>query len=285
MFRFRFAVLAVSFLGLVGIAAEFPAVVTDAEGKEVKLPAARLTIGTRRLGWLADPKSATPDGKLGPIAMEFREPHSTAFQSGVVTLVPVSALESVKYDAAKQTAAVKVAGVAEPLAGSTAFKGVNALGLETGEPKAATKYLGGSAKGGLQAVAFPEAKPLDRKPIGGPAWQITIDHTKANNPTLTVTGLRFLVASGKSESLLATLPAKKGMPLDLTTAPRFEVLAVDATRKLAVVEVAKDDIRVLSLAPEIDGKPGALVGLLGEVPAGWKLFPLHTVLKAEKAKE
>ncbi len=272
------------FCGLLALAAETPVVVTDAEGKEVKLAAARLTLGTRRLTWLADPKGATPDAKLGPLAVEFREPNSTGFQNGVVTLVPASAIESVKYDAAKQTAAVKVAGVPEPITGSTAFKGMNALGVETGDPATATKYAGGSVKGGVQAFAFPAAKPFERKPADG-KWHLTIDQPKASNPVVPVTGLRFLVANGKGEVLVTALPAKKGAALDLAAGTPFEVVAVDLTRKVAVVEVAKDDTRTLTLTPDADGKPGSVVGLLGEVPAGWKLFPLHTLLKVERAKE
>jgi hypothetical protein len=282
----RFAAVGLTFFcGLLALAAETPVVVTDAEGKEIKLAAARLTLGTRRLTWLADPKGATPDAKLGPLAVEFREPNSTGFQNGVVTLVPATAIESVKYDAAKQAMTVKVAGLPEPLTGSTAFKGMNALGVETGDPAAATKYAGGSVKGGVQGFAFPEAKPFERKPLTGGTWHLTIDQPKASNPVVPVTGLRFLVATGKGEALLTALPAKKGPALDLAAGTPFEVVAVDLTRKVAVVEVAKDDTRTLTLSPDADGKPGSVVGLLGEIPAGWKLFPLHTLLKVEKAKE
>ena len=35
-------------------------VLTDVDGKETRLAGAKLTAGTRRLGWLADPKGATP---------------------------------------------------------------------------------------------------------------------------------------------------------------------------------------------------------------------------------
>lgn len=282
----RFAAVGLTFFcGLLAVAAETPVVVTDAEGKEVKVANARFTVGTRRLTWLADAKGATPEAKLGPLAVEFREPNSTGFQNGVVTLVPASAIESVKYDAAKLTVAVKVAGVPEPLTGSTAFKGMNALGLETGDPATATKYAGGSVKSGVQAFTFPEANAFERKPVTDGKWNLTIDQPKANNPVVPVTGLRFLAGNGKGEAVLTALPAKKGAALDLAAGTPFEVVAVDLTRKVVVVEVAKDDTRTLTLTPDVDGKPGSVVGVLGEVPAGWKLFPLHTLLKVEKVKE
>src|SRR5438093_716201 len=74
------------------------AVVTDAAGKDVELTTVKLTTGTRRLAWLADPKGATDDARKGPLALEVREPHSTTFTKGVLTLIPVSAVASVRYE-------------------------------------------------------------------------------------------------------------------------------------------------------------------------------------------
>src|SRR5688572_6406347 len=68
------------------------AVVTDGAGKEVKLTGVKVTAGVRRLAWLADPKGTADAEKKGPLALEVREPDSTGYQKGVVTLVPLTSV-------------------------------------------------------------------------------------------------------------------------------------------------------------------------------------------------
>ena len=70
------------------------------------------------------------------------------------------------------------------------------------------------------------------------------------------------------------------MPLN-GTVKRFEVLATDPNTKMATAEVdtttATDQLIVIPLVQEVDMKIGTLVGFIGEVDVGWKLFPLHTI--------
>lgn len=257
------------------------AVVTDGSGKEVKLAGVKVTAGTRRLGWLIDPKGTTDDAKKGPLALEVREPDSTAYQKGVVTLVPLASVESVKYEADKMTVAVK--GLKDPLVGTTQFKGINVVALEGDAGGAVGKFSGGVAKGGFKAVTFAGAKLLPERKPGGTNWAVTVDHPKANNPTLTVRNLRALYSfPGGAEQLVRALPVRKDMPLMFDgTLKKFEPLAVDTNAKMAAAEVQVGDgperLVAIPLTWDLDKRTGTLVGLLGEVDAGWKLFPLHTV--------
>jgi hypothetical protein len=251
------------------------ATLTDGGGKEVALTAARFTSGVRRLSWLGDPKAA-------PLALEVREPHSTTYQKGVVTLIPVASVESVRYEYDQLTIAVAVKGLPAPVAGTLQFKGINTCGVEGSAGGVAGKYAGG-AKGGFRAVTFPGAAPLPPRPPG-PAWAVQIDQPKAMNPTLAVRNLKALYAApGGAEWLADDVPTRKGPPLklDAKALKRLEVLAVDANTQTAAVEVTPVDgaerLAALPLTRERAGKAGVLVGLLGEVDAGWKLFPLHTV--------
>lgn len=250
------------------------ATVTDAAGKEVALTGVRFTSGVRRIGWLGGPKDA-------PLALELREPDSTTFQKGVTTLVPLTSVEAVRYDYPKLALTVAVKGVPSPLTGSLQFKGINTCALEGSAGGVTGKFAGGT-KDGFRAVVFPGAAAQPARPAGA-AWKVTVEQPKAMNPTLTVRNLKVLYAAGAVEWLADDLPLRKGSPLKLDAAAvkRLELLAADANTQTAAAELTPADgperLIAFPLTRERDGKTGQLVGLLGEVDAGWKLFPLHTV--------
>ena len=274
-------------------AADAPAeaAVTDGEGKEVKVTGLKFGAGTRRLAWLADPAGATEDAKKGPLALELREPHSTALKAGVVTYVPVAAIESIRYDADKHLAAVAVKGLADPLAGTLQYANLNVFAFTgTADGKAAAFSGGPFKKGNIKAVAFPDAKPVAAR-AGGSAWLVQIDQPKAENPTLKASNFKFLYQfPGGVEVVTDAATARKGDPLKLDDAVKaFAPVAVDPNTHMAAVEVQTGDgperLVVVALQMEKGGKTGTLVGLLGEVDAGWKLFPLHTVKGMKRAKK
>jgi hypothetical protein len=266
------------------------ATVTDAEGKEVKVTGLKLTVGTRRLNWLADPNGTTDDAKKGPLALEVREPHSTTYAKGVVTLVPVAAVESIKYDYDKQVASYTVKGLAEPLAGTLQFKGINVLGFGGTVDGKMTTFSGGAfTKGNIKAVAFADAKPLPARKAGLP-WLVQIDQPKAMNPTLKASNFKFLYQfPGGVEELRDAGTVRKGEPLKLDDSVKaYTSLAVDVNAGMVAAEVQVGDAEKVVLIPlrvEQDGKTGTLVGLLGEVDAGWKLFPLETIKSMKRQRK
>ncbi len=260
------------------------ATLIDPTGKEISLTGVKILTGGRRLAWLADPKGgATEEARKGPLALEVREPNSTTYQKGVITLIPAGSVEAVRYEYDKQTMIVLVKGAAEPIPGTLHFRGINTVGLEGAVGGVVGKFAGGSPKDGFKAVKFPAARPLPPPPSGGIAWGIQIDQPKAGNPTLSVRNLKALyVFPGGVEILADSLPIRKGdtLPLD-TKLKKLEMLAVDTNTHMAAVEVTleggPDRIVVLQLTREQAGRTGTLVGLVGEVAVGWKLFPLHTI--------
>ena len=278
--------------GLRGADTPAEAAVTDGEGKEVKVTGLKFGTGTRRLAWLADPAGATEDAKKGPLALELREPHSTALKAGVVTYVPVASVESIRYDLDKKVAAVAVKGLADPLAGTLLYSNLNVLTFTgTADGKAAA-FNGGpfNKKGNIKAVAFPDAKPVAARK-GGSVWLVQIDQPTAENPTLKASNLKFLYQfPGGVEVLTDTIAVRKGVPLKLDeTVKAFAPIAVDPNTHMAAVEVQTGDgperVVVVALQMEKGGKTGTLVGLLGEVDAGWKLFPLHTIKGMKRPKK
>jgi hypothetical protein len=270
-------------------------VVLDGAGKEVRLSTWKFLSGTRLLPWLAP--GERPKGKQEPAseeALELREEGSTTFQKGILTLVPVTALKQIDYDAEKMTVRVTYlrAGEKGPeegvLTGSTRYRGINKLTLEgevdLGElGKAAQKVHGGSAKG-ARSIRFPSPKPVPAAK-GRPAYIIGKDKEKTVHP---VTDVQALYAVSRSKAvLIPKLMFKATVKIDLAKLDRLRVPEDDREGGDGYdFEVTLKGGKQLTLTlltetnPE-DGKPAQLQGLVGRVPAGYKLFPPHTLVEVQ----
>jgi hypothetical protein len=259
--------------------------VTDVDGKEYRLTAARLTTGSRRLGWLADQNGTTPDAKLGPVAIEVREPHSTTYSKGILTLVPAGHVESAKYDYEKQVVTISVAGLKTPLTGTLQYKGINVLGVAGALEGKTASFTGGVlTKGAVKSITFSGAEsiPAVPKEAAEKGWSVKIVQPTAENPTLIVRNLKMLMQyPGGVEQLVNGIPMRKGQPVPFdANLKRFELLANDPNTNMAAAEIevgGTEKVIAIPLTAEMDKKTGTLVGFLGEVDAGYKLFPLHTV--------
>jgi hypothetical protein len=259
-----------------------PITLVDGAGKEHTLANVKLNTCVRRLAFLADPKGETDDAKRGPLALEIREPHSTAYAKGVATLIPLSCVESVKFEYEKQSLSVAVKGQ-EPVAGTLQFQGINVMSLEAKNGDAAVKYTSGK-KDGFRSIAWPNAKPLASRAVGA-TWWIQIQHPEAKYPTIKVRNLRAIYSfPGGVEQLADSLPVRKGESLKLdTTLKKLEMVAVDTNPSFqhaamdATVEGNPEKLVAVPLVNDLGNRKGTLIGFLGEVDAGWKLFPLHCV--------
>jgi len=305
------AVLA-SLPGAAGAPPDGGAVVVDANDREHKLTAYKWLAGTRHLTWLdaKDPvkaieppdetkkgppmtKGPTTRPAVGPLAFEFREVESTTYVNGVVTLIPLDRLRKLEFDAAMKTATAVVApgGKDEEdvtLTGSTQFKGFNQPALEAEIDRgpmgvAALKFLGGTPTGGIKSVAFPVKKGAEEKP--GRASKITIVHDK-KKVEQTVTDLKPLYQYATGAEVVApailfrkTLKVELGNVLKIVNANPGQVeTTLDVTFKDDTTETLTAWNTV-----KLDGKDATLVGFVARVPAGWRIYPLHTVAEAEVA--
>jgi len=264
---------------------------TDIDGKETKLPGAKLTVGTRRLSWLADPKGTTPDEKLGPLALKVREPVSTTLVDGVLTLIPAGSLESAKYDYEKLSVSLNLKGWKEPILGTLQYKGLNTLGIATTvDGKVTTITAGVPGKAAVKTITFPDAKPLPAAKPGGLNWAVQIIQKEPGNPIVKVRNLKVLYhAPDGSERLSTDIPVRKGAPIPLDEKlTRLEWLATDTNTNFAAAEVdvggVPEKLVVIQLTADADKKTGTVVGLLGEIDTGYKLFPLHTIKSISPAK-
>lgn len=258
--------------------------ILSVDGKEMKATGLKFALGTHRLSWLADPKGTTEDAKKGPLALEVREIQSTTFSKGVVTYVSISNIESAKYDYENKIVLVNVKGLKEPLKGTLQYKGLNALAFSgLVEDKATSFSAGVSGKSTVQSIAFSGAKPVAEAKKTGTTWAIQIAQPAEKDPTLTVRNLKvFYHSPGGQETVEDGIPVRKGAVLPLSGGvKRFEILATDPNTNIAAAEVdtttATERIIAIPLGQEMDKKIGTLIGFIGEVEAGWKLFPLHTI--------
>jgi hypothetical protein len=281
--------------------AEGALVVVDAAGKEQTLKAWEFVAGTRRLSWLApaapakeeprEPKEARrPKPPAGPEALEFREDNSTDFREGILTLIPLDRIRSIEYDD-KDKVSVHVAtgpqaADEEVLTGSTKYRGVNKLTLAAEVDKgdlgiAEIKYQGRVPKG-IRAIRFPDAKAAPMMVEGRPAT-VGIAEKEQNAQKVSDLQPLYRLADG-GERLLPTLLFRKTLKIDVGKVQKLHAVeSMDApgTEWEVTPKDGGEETLTLLTKPVLDGKPATLEGLLGRVPAGYKLFPVHTIAEVE----
>ena len=264
------------------------AVVTDVDGKEHKISSVKFTTGTRRLARQADPKGSTEDSKKGPLALEVRESTSAMPLRRNRHTRPCRQPRIRQIRLREERVALGVKGLSHPLTGALFYPGVNVLGLSGSGDGMTVGFVGGvRGKTGVKSAVFGDAQPV-AKSKGGTAWKIQIVKTKkdepvVDDPTLIARNLKVLVSfPGGIEQLFDGIPVRKGAPIPFDASLKcFELLANDFNTNFAAAEVeaggTPERVIAIPLTIEQDKKTGSFVGILGEVDAGWKLFPLHTI--------
>ncbi|MGE3804953.1 MAG: hypothetical protein AB7K24_09805 [Gemmataceae bacterium] len=269
-------------------------VIVDAAGKENKIKDYKILAGTRRLSWLVpapkvDPKDKTkPLPPAGPEALEFREDNSTTFAAGIVTLVPLDRIQAIDYDndPGQQLVTIKLTSTKPDekieLKGTTRYRGVNKLVIEADVDKgdlgvAALKFQGGFKDNSIRGLRF--AAPKAGAALEGKTATITAADKMSTKHE--VVDLQALVRH--PDGRLQTLPYlmfKKTLKVDLGKVKSIKFKDDPKTNE-AEAEVALADGETLVLTAlrvvPVDDKPTQLEGLVGKVPAGYKLFPLHTI--------
>jgi len=292
-------------------------VVIDSAGKERILKTWKIVLGTRHLTWLAAPEAGKePEIKeppenvdprprggpapriaarpaVGPEALAFREERSTRLSDGVLTLIPLERLLSLEFDSKdpkEPTVTARVAGGKEAglnvvLKGPTKYQGINKLVLKEKIDKgtegiAEMIYSGGVPKGGIQAIRFPAPK-VEALAAGRPALVVIADKEKTK---LAVSDLRAMYQlHDGSERLASVLMFKKTVKRDLAKLAKIEAIeseTQDTVWQMTLKDGGEDSLS-LHKTVSLDGKQAHLEGLIGKVPAGFKLFPLHSIVSIE----
>ena len=257
-------------------------IVIDAAGKEHKLKSWKFTAGIRRLTW-AGTGAATPQ------AFVLREDNSTSYVDGVLTLVPLDRIRAIDFNGEKETLTVRVATSAKPeqdlvLTGSTEFDRINKLSIDAEVDKgdlgvAEVRFSGGVTKG-IRGVRFPPPKLPAEAKDGRPA-AFTYGDRKGKY-VANLTDLQALYRTNDGEVLSPLLFFKKTIKLDMAKLKKVVPNKEESTKTAPVWQLTlksggDDEALTLLLAVDLDGKPGRLEGLLGRVPAGYKVFPADNV--------
>jgi hypothetical protein len=260
-------------------------VLIDANDKEVRLKEWKIVHGTQKLPWTKDSDDF----------IEVREESSTTFQQGIQTFVPLSAVKRIDYDGAAKTATFVIrtaGGKEEKLTGTTKFQGINKLAVETevnlGELGQATAvYLGGVERG-LKSIQFPAAKGELAPPVGKAYAIVAHDKMKSAHAARALTPLYQVRQSAQLQPYLYFKPSAK---VEFANIVSLKYIPSKDKKQPVVVEVATQDGNRANLQPldlpklNDQSAAGKLIGLAGRVPAGWKVFPLHTIQELKAAEK
>jgi hypothetical protein len=268
-------------------------IVVDAAGKEQKLKSWKFVGGTRPLSWLAAAEKEPEKGAkpaAAPEALEFRDENSTNFVEGILTLIPLDQLRAIDYDNDKKTVSARAATgpkdeADEVLTGTTRFEKINKLIIEAEVDKgdlgiAELKFLGG-VPNGIRGVRFPPPKVAAAGPAGRPAVVTTADRQKKT--TQKVTDLKPLYRTTGGEQLHTQMFFKKTLKIDVAKVQKLVARGGEADEGTWQVTLKDGGDETLTLLPAValDGKAAKLEGLLGRVPAGYKLFPMHAISEVQ----
>ena len=277
-------------------------VIVDARGKEHKIKKWEFVAGTRHLAWLAPPEKKEPGEKegeerprrpalrrpQGPEALAFRDENSTGWVDGVLTLIPLDRLRGIDFDEENQTATVRVAAGDKPeadatLTGTTKYARMNKVAIEAevdkGELGVASVKFQGGVKGGIKSIRFPSPKAAPA-PAGRPA-QVTVNLDGKMKVTEKVTDLQVLYRTVSSEKLAPVLLFKKTLKVPLSKVQKLVAAGGEGAEWQLSLKGGSEETFTLLTLGELDGTRVQLQGLLGKVPAGYKLFPLHTVAEVQ----
>jgi hypothetical protein len=280
-------------------------IIVDGKGKENKVTGWRFVEGARPLAWLAPDRKPDdkPDEKedpnvkparapvpQGPEGLVFRDEASPNLRKSVETLIPLENLRSIDFDEEKQTMTVKVAVTDKSdddatLTGTTRFGEFNKLTIEAEMDKgelgiAAVKFKGG-VKGGIKGLRFPSPRPLTA-PTGRVA-RVSVQGAKGEEGKGAdkVQDLKVLyqveLPRTLGEKVSPTLLFKKTVRVDIAKVEKIvDAGGQDVDWTISLKGGTEETFSLLSFG-EIDGKAVRLVGLLGRVPAGYRLYPAFTI--------
>jgi hypothetical protein len=265
----------------------FVIVVPPSGAKELKLVDWRFVQGTRQFSLTeaapVKPKSKAPEL---PEYLEFREDKSTTYEKGILTLVPLTSIRKINYDREKKTVAVVVVTAGdkdETLAGATRFIGINKITIEAdalldGLGAATVKFNGGVDKG-LHSIAFPGPKAV-AAPKGPVTTIIAEDKDKSKHAAFE---LQPLYQVDGQHRVLPYLMFKKTVKIDLDKIASMRFVPAEDKKKashdfeVTLKDGAKHTLTLLTKIDLSEKKSASLEGLIGRVPAGYKLFPPHTI--------
>ena len=201
-----------------------PLIVVDTAGKEGEIQNWKIVAGIKRYVLQVEAKGEKPDpAKAGQDFVEFREDNSTDLKDGILTLVPLSSVRKLEYDAESKgvtlTAAV-AEGKTAKLTGTTRFVNINkffvegSLDLGGDLGKATLKYQGGmsAVNPGVREFRLPFNQPVTQ-PTGTVYLLSGVDEDKSIHK---IYDPKVLYRAGGADRVSGTLWFKETAKIPLT---------------------------------------------------------------------
>lgn len=253
--------------------------ILDAAGKEQKLKTWKFTEGVRRLAWLAADKEKKA---VGPEALLVRAEMDIEYLEGVLTLIPLEYVASLDFDAEMESMTVQVGDgdKAEKVTGSIKYKRINKYTIEAEVDKGAlgiaeVKYLGGLPRG-IRAVYFPAPKSVPPLAKGRSAQVVSADGKSKKTTHSVVDLLPLYRLPDGGEKQIATLLFKKTLKLDVGKIKKIVTAGDEGGWQVSLAEGGEETLTLLETMP-FEGKSARLLGFVGRVPIGYKLFPVAAI--------
>src|SRR5262249_8232628 len=154
----------------------------------------------------------------------------------------------------------------------TKYKRINKLVIEAEVDKgelgvAEVKYLGGYPRG-IRGVRFPVPKAAPPVPEGRRALVVSDEGEKKTTHKIVDLLPLYRLADG-SEKLLPMLAFKKTLKVDVDKIKK--VAAVSGAWQVTLKDGGDETLTLLETVP-YEGKQARLLGFVGRVPVGYKLF-------------
>lgn len=261
-------------------------IVYDGQTK-IRLKDAHFTAGTRRLSWLAaDEKPAKAKAPVGPEYLEFREDKTPMYTDDIVTYISIASLQRIDYEHEKKLVRVTVKQAGDKdltLFGSTRYANINKFSFD-GTARQMTEFpvegplqfQDGRMRLPIRAFVQAAARPVEA-PTGRVAIVVARDKDKTQHK---VHGLAPLYKVGAGQKLASVLMFQKVGQLDVSKIAALRQLPPTDKKQTyshdyEVTQIGGDKEKLTLLdATQLEGNAKAvLVGLVGRVPAGYKLFP------------
>jgi hypothetical protein len=144
---------------------------------------------------------------------------------------------------------------------------------------AEVRYLGGTARG-IRGIRFSTPKPGPAL-TGRPAVITTAGKDPSTHKVVDLQAL-YRFADGRQKRV-PLLMFKKTLKLDVSKIKKITVASPDddeGTWQVQLKDGGDEALSLLRVIP-LDGHDAQLEGLLGRVPAGYKLFPILTIAEVQ----
>lgn len=267
-----------------------PLTLIDEAGNAIKLKNWKFIHGVKPVPWLdakpvvADTKGKKPALPIGPEYVEFREDKSPMYKDDVVVLVPLASVKQIDYLLDKKQAILTILGpdgTERNFTGPTDYVSINKFNVD-GEVDGASISLprkiqlrDGYLHVGIKSLRLPSSKP-GPEAKGRPATVVVKDKEKTKHAVFELLPLYKVPGGYRREPVLMfqkTIKVEMSKLVRLVNIPPKTGKGISSDYEVYKSDGSKQGLTLLTQTTLEEKEPAHLVGLVGKIPGGYKLFP------------